>query len=296
MGFFSSLFGGGGKSKVSLPSVPEFYTDPNYTWSQDALKGQSNYLLNGLTQDGQTLTGLLGDAVNLSPDTSRLATERYIAEQAPVYRRGLQDITNTLEANNQLTGSTTASALGNLQADYMAGLTSANANQALADIDRALANRVALYGTGMNVTSTVGTNALSNQAQRNQFSLSNYDNQVASALASQPEPTGGFSGFLQGAFGGGLAGLATGNPYIAAAGALTGGLAGASGTPTTGTNYLTTGASLYGSKNSANALANVFGGLNSTTTTGGSASSVYGGSSIKNALAGSPYEKYAYGL
>lgn len=271
MGFL----GFGGSKSVSLPSTPQFQTDPNFTWSQDRLKGQTDYLLNGLTTQGGSLSGMLGDTVNLNPETSRLATERYVSAQEPVYRRGLQDITNTLEANNQLTGSTTASSLGNFQADYMAGLTSANANQALADIDRALANRVGLYGTGLNTTSTVGSNALQNQAQMNQFALSNYENQVAGALASQPSATGGFSGALSGAIGGGLAGLATGNPYIAGAGALAGGLSGYSGSPSTGGNFLTSGASLYGSSKTTNPFAGL---------TNSSVSSVASGSSISGGL------------
>lgn len=283
---------GGSKGGLNLGPLPEFQADPNLAWSQDRLKGQADYLINGLTTNGGDLAGLLGDTIRLNPETSRLATERYVSAQEPVYRRGLQDITNTLESNNQLTGSTTASALGNFQADYMAGLTSANANQALADIDRALSNRVGLYGTGLNTTSTVGSNALQNQAQMNQFALSNYENQVAGALASQPSATGGFSGALQGAIGGGLAGLATGNPYIAGAGALAGGLSGYSGAPTTGGNFLTAGASLYGATKAKNPFESL--------TTTGNASSVYGGSSISgglaSALAGTPYSKYAYGL
>lgn len=282
--------GGGG---LGLGELPQWQADPNVAWSQDRLKGQADYLINGLTTQGGSLAGMLGDTVNLNPETSRLATERYVSAQEPVYRRGLQDITNTLEANNQLTGSTTASSLGNFQADYMAGLTSANANQALADIDRALANRVSLYGTGLNTTSTVGTNALTNQAQMNQFALSNYENQVAGALASQPPATGGFSGALTGAIGGGLAGLATGNPYIAGAGALAGGISGYSGTPSTGGNFLTSGASLYGSSKQTNPFAGL---TSSNVSSVGSGSSISGGlaSYIPSSLSGTNLSKYAY--
>lgn len=275
-GIYQPKGGGSSKGGLDLGALPQFQADPNVAWSQDTLKGQANYLLNGLTTNGGSLAGMLGDTVSLNPETSRLATERYVSAQEPVYRRGLQDITNTLEANNQLTGSTTASSLGNFQADYMAGLTSANANQALADIDRALSNRVGLYGTGLNTTSTVGSNALQNQAQMNQFALSNYENQVAGALASQPLASGGLSGALTGAIGGGLAGLTTGNPYIAGAGAFAGGLSGYSGAPTTGGNFLTTGASLYGSSKNTNPFAAL---------TNTNASSVYSGSGISGGLA-----------
>lgn len=241
---FSGGSSGGG---MNFPDAPVFQPDPNVAWSQDRLKGQSDYLINGLTQDGGNLSGLLGDTVSFNPLTTQYALQSLQAQLAPSYRNSQQNLTNTLEANNQLTGSTTASAFGNLESDYMAQLTAAGAQAALNDVNRALSNRVSLYGTGLNTVSTVGTNALTNQSQINNFALANYENQVAQALGNQAPQTGGLSGALTGAAGGALAGLATGNPYIAAGGAVLGGVSGYSGQPGTGGSFLNAGAGLFGS-------------------------------------------------
>lgn len=238
----------------SLPSAPSFQTDPNVAWSQDFLKGQSNYLINGLTQDGGSLSGMLGETVNTSPDITRLTLEGLSAQLSPYYRTGMQDITNQLEANNQLTGSTTASALGNFQADYMAQLTAAGAQAGIADINRALQNRVSLYGTGLNAAQGVGQTGLNNQSQMNQFAMQNYENQVAAALMSQPQQRGGLLGGAIGAIGGGLAGFALGGPLGAGAlgtalGAGIGGLAGGFGSSGTGGQMLGAGAYSYANRN-----------------------------------------------
>lgn len=233
----------------SIPEAPSFQADPNVAWSQDFLKGQSNYLINGLTTNGGNLSGLLGETVNLSPDITRLAIENLQAQLAPSYRTGRQDLINTLEANNQLTSSTTGSSLQNYENDYQSQLTAAGAQAAIEDINRALANRVSLYGLGLNTGQSVGTNALSNQNQTNQFALQNYENQVAAALMSQPKQTGGLLGGLTGAIGGGISGglMTGGNPLGIAAGAGLGGFSGYTGAPGTGGSFLTSGASLYGS-------------------------------------------------
>lgn len=231
-----------GKSKSpSIPNPPEFQTDPNLAWSQDQLKGQVPNLL--------SLSGLpqpLMEAISTNPDVTRLTLEGLQANLAPSYRRGFQDITNTLEANNQLTGSTTASALGNYESDYMAQLTAAGAQAGLADIDRALSNRVQLYGMGLNSASAIGNTALNNQSQMNQFALSNYENQVSQALLNQPQQRGGLMGGLIGAVGGGITGFALGGPVGAAVGAGVGGLAGGFGSPGTGGSFLNAGVSTYG--------------------------------------------------
>jgi hypothetical protein len=217
------------KSKgPDLPPVPTFQSDPNVGWSQDNLKQQYDYLIKGLTTNGGNLSGLLGDAVNLNPETSRLATEQYVSAQEPAYRRGLQDITNTLEANNQLTGSTTGNVMQNYQNDYLAGLTSANAGMALQDINRALSNRVSLYSTGLSTAQGVGQAGLQNQSQQNQFALQNYENQVATALSQYQTDQqnkafwGNMAGNLLGPLGGATIGGMTGGQTGASSGAASG--------------------------------------------------------------------------
>lgn len=238
---------GGGQ----FPDAPEYWSDPNVAWSQDNLKSQYSYLMNGLTTEGGSLGGLMGDTVSFNPQITQLALEQMQAQLAPSYRQGGQDIVNQLEANNQLTGSTTASSLGNYQADYMSQLTAATANAGIQDINRALQNRVSLYGTGLNTAQVVGANALNNQSQRNNFALGNYDNQVAQILGNEPPQTGGTSGAIQGAIGGGMAGFSMGGLYGGIAGAALGAYSGYSSQGNAGGGLLQAGGYALGSKYSS---------------------------------------------
>lgn len=244
------------KKSPSIPEAPQFQTDPNVAWSQETLKGEVPKLLG--------LTGLpdgLMEAISTNPQVTQLTLDKLQAQLAPSYRQGSQNIINQLEANNQLTGSTTASALGNYEADYMSQLTAAGAEAGLQDISRALSNRMSLYGLGLNTAQGVGSAGLSNQSQMNQFALSNYENQVAQALMSQPTARGGFTGALTGAIGGGIQGfVTTGSPWGAAIGAGVGGLAGGLGSPGTGGQMLGAGASMFGSKSMNNPFQTTGGG------------------------------------
>ena len=234
-----------GRSSSPQPSfnAPSYYQDP--------LVGQSNQSLFGL---GQGLTSgsiydqnpWLRDAVSMNPDITRLTLEGLSSQLGPQLRTSRQDIINQLEANNQLTGSTTASALGNIQSDYEARLVGAGAEAGIADINRALANRVALFGTGLNAIQGAGQGAQTSQNSQNQFNLENYQNQLADFYARQPQQKGGLTGALTGGFGGALAGASFG-PQAAIAGGLAGAAAGGFGPSGTGGALFQSGAGLAGS-------------------------------------------------
>jgi hypothetical protein len=221
------------KKKTSTPETPTFQVDPNVAWSQDRLKDQYGYLMNGLTQEGQSLSGGLGEATNISPEISRLSQQYAQSQLDPAFRTQRQDLINTLEANNQLTGSTTASSLGNLSADYMASLTGMQAQYGLADVSRALNNRMQLYTTGLNIGQNVGQAGLQNQEQMNQFALQNYENQVAAAMMNKNNSSAGLWGSLGGAAlgagAGALLALPTGGMSIGMGAALGAGLGGSLG-------------------------------------------------------------------
>jgi hypothetical protein len=264
------------KQGPSIPDAPSFQADPNVGWSQDILKGQVPNLLS-LTN----LPPALMDAISLNPETSRLATQQYVSAQEPAYRRGLQDITNTLEANNQLTGSTTGNVMQNYQNDYLAGLTSANAGMALQDINRALSNRMSLYSTGLNAAQGVGQTGLNNQQQQNSFALANYENQVSQALMNQPQQNSGFWGSLGGIAGGAL-GFAVGGPGGAMIGSglgssLGSGLSG--GDPSAG---LSSAASAYGMNKYAGSNPNII----SSSGAGGKSESIVNSLGSYNAMGG----------
>lgn len=231
------------KSKSpSLPNTPTLYQNPVVNQAITQLQG----LGSTLTSKGLLTDPVLGATVNTNPEVTRLTLEGLQAQLAPELRRSRQDTINQLEANNQLTGSTTASALGNIQSDYESRLVTAGAEAGIADINRAMQNRVALYGVGLNTIQSAGQMGLSEQSQVNQFNLENYQNQVAKVMAEQKQNKGGLIGGLTGAIGGGLAGFAMGGPVGAGIGAVGGGLAGGFGTPGTGGGFLQAGAGLAG--------------------------------------------------
>jgi len=260
-----------------LPTTPSLYVDPDVGLAKKDLmsKGQA------LTSD--TVNGLpdiLRPTVETNPEVTRLTLEGLRATLDPELRRSRQDVINQLEANNQLTGSTTANALTNLQSDYESRLVAAGAEAGLADINRAFQNRVGLYANGLNAIQSAGSLGVSNQSQINQFNLDNYSNQVAKVMAEQKQNRGGLTGALTGGAGGLMAGLALA-PFTGGASlALTGGLAGAGalagglGQPGTGGAFLQAGAMGLGSK------------LPTTGTTSSNSSSVYSpwGESINKTL------------
>lgn len=228
-----------------LPTAPSFQSDPFYAPAQQDLTTQYR----GIFNDFSGLSPMMQDTINTSPDITRLTLEGLSAQLSPYMRTGRQDLINQLESNNQLTGSTTGSTLQNFENDYLSQLTAAGAQAGISDINRALNNRVQLYGMGLNTAQSVAGAGLQNQEQMNQFALQNYQNQVAAALMSQPQQRGGFMGALTGALGGGLSGFAmTGSPIGAGIGAIGGGLAGGFGTPGTGGGLMTAGAGLAGSR------------------------------------------------
>ena len=260
-----------GKSKSpELPPTPSFYQDPV---AQGATQNLYQQGLNATSFNG--LPPMLMEALSTSPDVTRLTLEGLQAQLAPQLRQSRQDVVNQLEANNQLTGSTTASALGNIQSDYESQLVNAGAQAGLADINRALQNRIGLYGTGLNALQAAGQMGQTNQSQQNSFSLANYENQVAAIMNSQKNQ-GGIAGALSGGLGGAVTGFAlTGNPFGALAGGAIGAAGGYYGPSGTGGALASAGAGLYGARLASN---------NPYQVTSQSSSPVFSGEQINNTL------------
>jgi len=243
MGLFSS------KKSVELPPPPMFYQDP----------GVAEAIRNGLSigsayTTGYGLTPYMQEAVSTSPEATRNAINAASSMLLPELRDSRKRIIADLEANNQLTGSTTASTLADLESDYLSQITSAGLGMAASDIERALGARLTLAGLGVNSTSNAGSLALTNQGQQNEFNLANYENQVAKVLAGQKDSKGGLLGALTGGAGGLMAGLAlapfTGGASLAVTGGLTGlgALAGGLGPSGTGGAIMQSGAGLAGAR------------------------------------------------
>ena len=251
MGLFSS------SKKIELPATQSFYFDPYVGLSEKQLYNQGGVLTSPNIED---LPSILRDTVSENPEITQRVLAGLKEQLAPSLRQSQQDIISQLEANNQLTGSTTASALGNLQSDYLSQLEAGGHQAAIADIDRALANRINLYTTGLNAYGQAGQLGLNNQSQVNTFNLENYQNEVAKTLAGQKQSSGGLMGALTGGLGGVMAGLAlapfTGGSSLIPAliGGGLGAAAGGFGPSGTGGGLLTAGASTYGSKQYLNGL------------------------------------------
>lgn len=223
-----------GSSSVQLPTPPDFYQNPYVFPAIQQGLGFGNDFIN----QGSSLSPSLQEATSTNPQSSALAIQALQAQLAPSLRNSQQDIINQLEANNQLTGSTTASSLGNLQSDYLSQITSAGLQASLNDINRAMGARIQLAGYGGNLIGTAGNQALTDQSQHNEFNLNNYQNQVAQTLAGQKQQNGGIIGAITG----GLGGFLAGGPVGAGIGALAGGL----GPQGTGGSFLQAGAGVYG--------------------------------------------------
>lgn len=240
MGLFSS-------KKVTLPSAPELYRNPYVNLSAQTLYDTGRGLLS------PTVSGLpqiLQDTVQTNPEMTRLALQGLNAQLQPELFRSRQDIINQLEANGQLTSSTTADSLTRLQSDFESRMVAAGAEAAMADINRAMQNRIALYGLGEQTVGAAGQLGLGEQNAVNDFNLNNYQNLLSKSLGEQKASTGGLTGAITGGIGGLLAGSSMG-PWGMIAGAGLGATAGAFGPSGTGGGILTAGAGLYGNSQSA---------------------------------------------
>lgn len=228
----------------SLPATPTYYQDPLISQANQSMFNLGQGLTSGSIY--QQNPGL-AEAVNTSPEMTRLTLEGLQAQLAPQLRDSRQNMINQLEANNQLTGSTTASSLGNIQSDYESQLVNAGAQAGIQDINRALQNRVALFGTGLNAIQGAGQGAQTSSNAQNSFNLDNYQNQVAKVLGEQKQQSGGLLGGLTGAAGGAMAGSMFGHVGMGI-GAAVGGAAGAFSPQGTGGALFQSGAGLAGSR------------------------------------------------
>lgn len=237
--------------KMDLPATPTYQTDPIFQQGYQGLSQYANRLLNF---DFSGNLSPLQDTISLNPQSTQLALSAAQGFLQPQYDQSVRDLRNEAAANNQLQSSTFTDALSRnantLNSQYQ-GIAS---NAALQDQQRALQNRLSLFGTGLDTLQTATNFGFQNQNSQNTFNLENYQNEVAKALAGQGQQSGGLFGGLLGAGGGALAGLAlapfTGGSslLLAGAGGLLGGAAGAL-TPQSsnvGGNLFSSGAGLLG--------------------------------------------------
>ena len=165
MGFLSSLVSVFQKpGKASMPGVPEYYTDPNFSGSQDFLKSYSENLLKGNIPDyykaiGETAPyGMAGDYVSdMTRDMKSSALEQ--AALAGTGRSAL-GTSNIVQSVGNLSGQLR-------YADYL----------------RAMEGKQWLMNMGMSGEEGVREAAYGNMGQKNAYDQWQYGAQVAAENA-----------------------------------------------------------------------------------------------------------------
>ena len=209
--------------------------------------------INRLSELGGRLTSFdfggelspLQETIDLDPEVTRLALDFAQNSLAPSFRRTRQNTINELANLGSLTSSTTSNAFAQQDFDLNQQMQAITSQAALGDRERALQNRLGLFGTGLNTLESATGLGLNQQGQQNNFAQRNFENQIALNQLNQSNQ-GGFIGGAIGALGGGLAGFALGGKGGAALGGIAGGLAGGLGPQGTGGQFLGAGASVAG--------------------------------------------------
>jgi hypothetical protein len=214
----------GKKKSPSLPDAPTFFKDPRIDPSLDELLSFGQGLTRGdFLNAGDETVGFLNPLVSLNPEITQQAISLALSPLEVAQDRARQNTLNQLAANNQLQSSVTADALSQLEQGFSRDVGNISSGFALADAERALANIGNLSSLGVSTLGNVNQLAQANQAQRNEFNLSNFPNQVAVAQ-SRAKRGGG----LGGAIGTGIGALA--GAFIPGVGPLVGaGIGGALG-------------------------------------------------------------------
>ena len=187
----------------------------------------------------------LKDTVSTSPEATDLFLQNLFSKLDPVFAERRLSTTNDLAANNQMNSSVANNRMMQLDTDFENSVLGATTTFGLADIDRALENRIRLFGAGTNLLNQGTSFASDSEARLNNFNLANFENQIAAEEYNAGPSTGGWAGALTGAAGGAMAGSSFG-PWGMAIGALGGGLAGGLGPSGTGGASLKAGAGLLG--------------------------------------------------
>lgn len=231
-----------------LPKVPSYHEDPAYARSVGRLESLGTRLT-GFDFAGELSP--LSETITLDPNV----TAGFFKSLEPYYNQMRRQTISDLAASNQLESSVTANRLGQIDTDVSSLLQGRVADQ----LTQAMQNRINLFGTGINTLSGVAAYGQANQGQRNAFNLDTYQLMVDRAMANfaqQKGARGGFGGALTGAAGGAATGAAIGSiiPGVGTAigagvGAIAGGLyGGLSRQPGAGGELMTSGASLLGSR------------------------------------------------
>lgn len=256
------------KKKSINVKAPEFQEDPRFRQGIDDLFDLGGRLT---SFDFSGNLSPLQDAISLDPEVTRLALEQAQAELGPAFEDSINQIKQEAAAANQLESSTFTDSLARTTERFGTSLQGITAGAALEDRTRALNNRLNIFGLGAGLNESATGLAGQSQEQRNQFNLTNFENQLAAQVAAQGQSKGGLAGALSGGIGGAALGIGlapfTGGASLALTAGLAGGgaLAGGLGPSGTGGQILNAGSMFAGARarpgSSAGNTADLFGGL-----------------------------------
>lgn len=235
------------KSKPSVPSPPSLQTtNPFIEQSGQQLSSLASRFANPLNDP------FFGPSVETAPELSRLAIENFQLQNQGQFDRQQQDLVNRLEGLGALTGTTTADALGQNLQEFQRQQTAVGGAAAIADIQRALENRLRFGSLGAQTSQALGGLGTSQLQISNAARQAQFENQLAVDELNR-DSRGGIFGALTGGLGGALGGIAlapfTGGSSLALGlgGGLLGGAAGAFGPSGAGGQLFSAGAGLAGS-------------------------------------------------
>jgi len=167
----------GKNQKLELPEPPKYVKPQLGIDNNNLLSDYAKQLSKG---------DFTGNLSWLSPtinnNNSALALSAAQGTLEPQFRDTLTKIRNEAASNGQLESSTFTDALARSQSDLNSQYQSIVSQQAINDSNQSNANRLSLFGTGLNTLQQSIGNDGGFSANENQFNLSNYDNLVAQAI------------------------------------------------------------------------------------------------------------------
>lgn len=159
---------------LNLPATPTYYQNPLQQGDINSQSQTAGNLMSG------NLPSWLQSTINPNNSANALSAAQGLLQ--PQFRDTLQQINNQAAANNQLNSSTYTDALARSQSDLNSQYQSIVSQQAINDSNQANQNKLSLFGSGLNTLQGAIGNEQQDSGAQNQFNLSNYSNQVASAV------------------------------------------------------------------------------------------------------------------
>ena len=167
-----------GKNKqLELPAPPTQQFNSNLKPNIDTGSSISNQALRG---DFSGDLSWLNPTINNNNSAEALKYAQGILE--PQFRDTLLKIRNEAASNGQLESSTFTDALARSQSDLNSQYQSIVSGQAINDSNQSNANRLNIFGTGLQGLRDFTSLAQGQTNAENQFNLDNYDNLVAQAV------------------------------------------------------------------------------------------------------------------